>query len=256
MLSLNFLEKNYKRYNMPEFLHPDPLEFVLKYSKQSDMETAGLIASSLAYGNVKQILKSVEAVLSVMGRSPAQFLLRTGDGDIKNAFCGFRHRFTAGNELCLFLINLKNVFKRHGSVEKLFLKTYCHADATIEETIYRFARAINPKNAAATLVPDPDKKSSFKRLNLFLRWMVRKDSVDPGVWTGIPPSKLIVPLDTHMHKTAVQLGLTSRKDAGMRTALEITAGFAAINPRDPVKYDFALTRIGILKIKNGGIYVP
>ena len=105
---------------------------------------------------------------------------------------------------------------------------------------------------APTRTPRPEKKSSFKRLTLFLRWMIRRDEVDPGVWKRFPPAKLIVPLDPHMHRIARRLGLTARQDTSMKTALEITAGFRRVNPEDPVKYDFSLTRTGILKLPGAG----
>jgi len=115
----------------------------------------------------------------------------------------------------------------------------------VEEALYRFINSFNSRGCAPTLTPRPEHKSSFKRVNLFLRWMARKDAVDPGVWTGVSPSKLIIPLDTHMRQVSMSMGITRRKDTSMKTAVEITAYFSRIEPKDPVKYDFALTRAGI-----------
>ena len=242
------LEAAYARFNHSEFIHPDPLEFVYRYKMPGDREAAGFIAAALAYGNVTQILKSVEKVLSPMGTSPVSWLLKTPPDKITGAFGAFKHRFTTGRELAVFLINMKTVLKKHRTLENLFLKHYRPAEETLAGAIYAFVNDFNLKACAPTLTPCPEKKSSFKRLNLFLRWMIRHDAVDPGVWNNVPPSKLIIPLDTHMFQAAKKMGLTARKDTSMKTALEITAAFRKVSPLDPVRYDFSLTRTGILKI--------
>lgn len=242
----SFFEKVYRKYNKRKFIHPDPLEFVYKYNLPQDREVAGFIASSLAYGNVKQILKSVSYVLNVLGPSPADFLLRTKSDRILQAFCLFKHRFTTGHEIADFLINIRKILKEDGSIEKYFLKGYNPSSINLENAIYSLARRFNA-TPTPTLMPNPDKKSPFKRLNLFLRWMIRKDAVDPGVWKKISPSKLIIPLDTHMFQIARKLGITTRKRPDMKTAIEITDFFRKVSPDDPVKYDFALTRTGINK---------
>lgn len=231
--------------NRPEFIHPDPLELVRRYKARADREVAGFIAACLAYGNVTQILASVEKVLSPMGTSPASWLKSSAPGAINRALPGFKHRFTTGAEMALFLRNVKRTLEKHGSLEALFLKGFDAADATVETALYKFIDAFNSAGCAPSLTPCTALKSSFKRMNLYLRWMVRSDAVDPGVWKGVSPSKLIIPLDTHMRRVAMSLGMTKRKDTSMRTASEITAFFRKISPDDPVKYDFALTRAGI-----------
>lgn len=241
----DFLEEVYLRLNRPEFIHPDPLEFVWRYRSGADREIAGLIAACLAYGNVTQILKSVEKVLSPMGTSPAAWLKAAAPAGIKKTFASFKHRFTTGAELAVFLLNIKHALESHGSLEKLFLKGYDKDEATVENAIYKFVDNFNALGCAPSLTPCPEHKSSFKRVNLYLRWMVRKDSVDPGAWTGISPSKLLIPLDTHMRQVSMGMGITKRKDTSMKTAAEITAYFRKIEPSDPVKYDFSLTRAGI-----------
>lgn len=239
------LEAAYARFNKREFIHPDPLEFVYRYKAPVDREAAGFIAAALAYGNVTQILKSVEKVLTPMGPSPGRWLLKTSPEDITGTFLAFKHRFTTGRELALFLINIKSALEKHRSLENCFLKHYRPAEETLAGAIYTFVNDFNLKACAPTLIPCPEKKSSFKRLNLFLRWMVRRDAVDPGVWEKVSPAKLIIPLDTHMFQAAGKMGLTARKDTSMKTALEITAAFREVSPLDPVRYDFALTRAGI-----------
>jgi uncharacterized protein (TIGR02757 family) len=239
------LEAAYARFNHSKFIHPDPLEFVYRYKAPEDREAAGFIAAALAYGNVKQILKSVEKVLGPMGSSPVRWLLKTSPDEIAGEFASFKHRFTTGRELAVFLINTKIVLEKHRSLENCFLKHYRPAEETLAGAIYSFVNDFNRKVRAPTLTPSPEKKSSFKRLNLFLRWMVRHDAVDPGVWKKVSPSKLIIPLDTHMFQVSKKMGLTVRNDASMKTALEITAAFRKISPLDPVRYDFSLTRAGI-----------
>jgi uncharacterized protein (TIGR02757 family) len=243
--TLDFLEKTYREMNRAEFIHPDPLEFVWRYKSATDREVVGLIAACLAYGNVNQILKSVEKVLAPMGKSPAAWLRNTPPAEIKKALLKFKHRFTTGAEMAVFLLNIKRALEKYGSLEKLFLAGYREGEPTVEEALYRFINAFNSQACAPTLTPCPEHKSSFKRINLFLRWMVRKDAVDPGVWTGVSPAKLLIPLDTHMRQVSMKMGLTKRKDTSMKTAVEITAFFSGVAPEDPVKYDFALTRAGI-----------
>jgi uncharacterized protein (TIGR02757 family) len=240
-----FLEKTYRAMNRPEYIHPDPLEFVWRYKSAGDREVVGLIAACLAYGNVNQILKSVEKVLAPMGKSPAAWLKRTPPAEIRKGLAKFKHRFTTGAEMAVFLLNIKHALERHGSLEALFLAGYDEKEPTVEKALYRFIDAFNCRACAPTLTPCTALKSSFKRVNLFLRWMVRKDAVDPGVWTGVSPSKLLIPLDTHMRQVSMNMGITRRKDTSMKTAAEITAYFGGLTPEDPVKYDFALTRAGI-----------
>ena len=239
------LEDSYKKFNRAEFIHPDPLEFVYRYNTPGDREAAGFIAAALAYGNVTQILKSVEKVLAPMGASPARWLLKTPPEKIIPAYSSFKHRFTTGRELAVFLINIKAVLEKHRSLENCFLKHYRPEEETLADAIYAFVNDFNLKACAPTLTPCPEKKSSFKRLNLFLRWMVRDDEVDPGVWKKVSPAKLIIPLDTPMFQVAKKMGLTGRNDTSMKTALEITAAFRKVSPLDPVRYDFSLTRAGI-----------
>ncbi len=240
-----YFERVYDEFNKPEFIHPDPLEFVGRYKAPSDREVAGLVAACLAYGKVGQILASVEKVLAPMGGSPAAWLKRADRAALKKTYAGFKHRFTTGAEMAVFTANIGKALRENGSLEALFLKGYRPVEPTVEEALYCFVDAFNALGCAPSLTPCPEHKSSFKRVNLYLRWMVRKDAVDPGVWKGVSPSKLIVPLDTHMRQVAMGLGMTRRKDTSMKTAAEITAFFRKIEPADPVKYDFALTRAGI-----------
>jgi uncharacterized protein (TIGR02757 family) len=246
------LELVYQRYNRLEFVHPDPLECLYQYENVCDREIAGLIASSLAYGRVVQILKSVSAVLERMMPSPSAFLRQASRKGLERTFAEFKHRFTTGEQLGALLFGIKNVVEGYGSLYTCFLAGLEDDHATVLPALHVFTNELAARSHGPLghLVPCPERGSACKRLNLFLRWMVRRDAVDPGGWEGVPVSKLIVPVDTHMHRVSLLLGLTRRKQADMRTAIEITDGFRAIAPEDPVKYDFALTRFGIRRDAN------
>ena len=241
------LEEIHGKYNRREFVHPDPLEFLYRYDSIDDREIVALMASVLAYGRVLLILRSVDTVLTAMGTSPASFVAESSTRTLLRAFPGFKHRFTTGEELGALLVGVKRALEEHGSLNFCFKQGMGRRDNTVVPALCLFTSELTGKAGRSCdfLLPDPANGSACKRLNLFLRWMVRHDDVDPGGWTGVPRSKLVVPLDTHMYKVGRAVGFTSRKSADLRTALEITEGFKRIVPRDPVRYDFSLTRLGI-----------
>ncbi|MFH1130028.1 MAG: TIGR02757 family protein [Pseudomonadota bacterium] len=240
------LEKLYAKYNQRKYVHPDPLEFLYNYEKLRDREIVALVASSLAYGRVVQILRSVSFVLDKM-KSPTQFLAKHSAKDLRKIFFGFKHRFTTGDQLAAMLFAAKRMIGHHGSLGGCFVSKMKGKDETVVFALNEFCKELVELSGAncGNLIPDVSKGSACKRMNLFLRWMVRKDNVDPGGWDEMPRSKLIVPLDTHMYKIGRALGFTVRKNADMRTAIEVTKGFAEFSPDDPVRYDFSLTRLGI-----------
>ena len=246
-ISKGKLEALYHRYNQREFVDPDPLQFLYYHEGLCDREVAAFVASSLAYGRVAQILKSVSFVLERMRPSPSIFLKNACLEAIGKTFAGFKHRFTTAEKLCAMLVAIKEILERHGSLHVCFSAGLKDDDQTILPALCAFTRELTGKTSGRLdhLVPSPVGGSACKRLNLFLRWMVRQDEVDPGGWDNVPQSKLIVPVDTHMHRICLHLGLTTRKQANMATALEITEGFRALAPDDPVRYDFSLTRLGI-----------
>lgn len=240
-----FLEDIYLRYNRREFVHPDPLEFLYKYENPHDREIVGFLASSLAYGRVSQILKSVHAVLEPMGSSPRVFVEKTSTIRLMDIYGNFKHRFTTGIELVSVIDGIKNVLLEYGTLNQAFVK--CLTDNPFLEALTGFSRLVKCQCSLPniSMVPSPEKESACKRLCLYLRWMVREDEVDPGGWKGVDKSMLLVPLDTHMFNISKKLGFTSRNQANMKTAQEITDVFKKVKFNDPVKYDFCLTRFGI-----------
>jgi uncharacterized protein (TIGR02757 family) len=240
------LEKLYEKYNDKKYIHPDPLEFLYNYESNLDREVVGLVASSLAYGRVTQILKSVTLVLEKFSPYPASVLEGASIQTLKKVFTSFKHRFTTGEELAVFLFNIGRILKKYGSINSCFIAGFDESKEMLS-SILNFIKELRAGECSCynSLVPIPSGKCAYKRMNLYLRWMIRKDEVDPGVWDNISPSKLIIPLDTHMHRISLSYKLTERKQADFNTALEITRAFKKFSPGDPVKYDFALTRLGI-----------
>ncbi len=238
------LDKLYNRFNKQEYISPDPLEFVYKYDEVRDKEVVGMIASSLAFGNLKQILKNLDRVFTMMQPSPYLYVKNTTKEKMQEDFKDFKHRMATGNELARLIGNMKDIIEKYGSLYDCFMKGYSPKDETILNPLLTFAKHLKTSDAdfVRILVPNPDKMSGFKKLNLFLRWFIRKDDVDLGLWKGISPSQLIMPVDIHIHNFGYYFGFTNRKQTDMKTALEITSVFRQINPEDPVKYDFSVTR--------------
>ncbi|HDM10049.1 MAG: TIGR02757 family protein [Deltaproteobacteria bacterium] len=241
-----WLDAIYHKYNHPRWIHPDPLEFVHRYGNHLDQEVVGLIASSLAYGRVTLILSSVESILQPMGISPRDFVLATDEHLWSTLYRDFKHRFTTVDHLIGLLRGVKKALSRYGTLGECFSLHMDKANPSIIHALGGFVRDLrNGETCYNSLLPLPEKGSACKRLHLFLRWMIRRDSVDPGPWEGISPSVLVIPLDTHMYRICSTLGMTSRKSADQKCAMEITEYFRNICPEDPVKYDFCLSRLGI-----------
>jgi len=236
-------EAIYANYNRRELVHPDPLEFLYRFDRVEDREIAALVASSLAYGRVGIILKSVAAVLGAMGQSPRAFVENGSESEWRERFAGFRHRFTGGDDVAALLGGIKRVLGEQPSLGA-YLAAARKTRGTLEGALDALIETLEGgrKN---TLLCRPALGSACKRHFLMLRWMVRHDEVDPGGWQALSPAELLVPLDVHMYAVCKALRFTRRNSADLKTAREITAVFAAMRPDDPVCYDFALTRFGI-----------
>jgi len=241
------LDRLYRDLTRRKYVHPDPLQFLYGYRRTSDREVVALVASSLAYGRVKQILASVSVVLDILGPRPAAYLPAAVPQRLRRALRGFRHRFNTGQHVAAMLLGARRVIRESGSLGACFGGGVKSEDETVLPAMQAFVGRITEaaEGDCGHLLPDPARGSACKRLNLMLRWLVRSDEVDPGGWASVGPERLIVPLDTHMHKIALRLGMTGRKSADGHTALEVTKAFRQIAPGDPVRYDFALTRLGI-----------
>ncbi len=259
-MTKGLLEKLYARYNHRSFVPPDPLQFAYRYSDRRDVEIAAFLASALAYGRVRQIERSLTQLFDRMENSPYEFTARF-DGRARAGLRTFKHRFTTGDDIADLLVRFRCVFAEYGDLESFFLEGWHAGDTTVLPALSRFCATLyrmqvdTPGGCAAPglsyLLADPSRGSASKRLHLFLRWMVRRDEVDLGLWTRVDPAQLIVPLDVHMGRLCRILGLHDDKTITLSTARKVTAGFARLEPGDPVKYDFALSRIGILEDCTG-----
>lgn len=240
------LEDLYARYNRREYVHPDPLEFLYAYDDLRDREIVGLVAAALALGRVASILRSVRRALDRLGPHPAALLEGVSAGGLRRMFADFKHRFITGEDVAALLWGARGVARRHGSLQACFAAAMGPRDETVVPALGAFVdELVAAGGRRSRALAHPCRGSACKRLNLYLRWMVRSDAVDPGGWLGMPASRLVIPLDTHMHCIGLALGLTARRQANLAAALDMTAAFREIVPGDPVRYDFALTRLGI-----------
>lgn len=258
------LERLYATYNH-SFLKSDPLWFVHRFKDNRDREICGLIASGLAYGNVEGIKRSIERVLGIMGWEPFAFTARFNPARHKKAFLNFKHRFTSGEDIMCLLYFARQMVDGCGSIGGFFMRGYSPEDENVKNPLSSFSeRALSldsgriygakklPLRAGVRfLFPSPANGSPCKRLNLYLRWMVRKDSLDFGIWKGIGPDKLVIPLDTHVARISKYIGLTERRTADWKMAEEITENLKRLDPGDPVRYDFSISRLGIVKDCRG-----
>jgi uncharacterized protein (TIGR02757 family) len=229
----------------------DPVSFVHRYEGAADREVVALVASSLAFGNVVAIRAKVAIVLEALGPSPARTIDREGRAALSARLRGFRHRVWKGADVSAMLANAGAVRRAHGSLGARFATLVAgegEGDLAFLEALARLADDLRGPRASRGLrhlVPDPRAGSACKRLLLWLRWMCRRaDGVDLGTWS-VPPSRLVIPVDVHVHRIARNLDLTRRKDASMKTAAEITSALRRFDPRDPVRYDFAICHLGV-----------
>ncbi len=256
----NILERLYSRYNHRNLIKPDPLQFVYNYSDRRNMEIAGLLSAALAYGRVEQIQNSLTKLFELIGENPYEFVLDFNKTK-RNKLQNFKHRFNTGNDIADLLELLKKILKEYGSIEKYFLHGYENSHENIIPALSAFCDSLlkihslenNKKinRGLEYLLVSPTRGSACKRMNLFLRWMVRDDEVDTGIWKSIDKAKLIVPIDVHMGRLCRFLGFHNKNTISLKTAIEITRHFVEIEPIDPVKYDFALSRIGIVENCTG-----
>ena len=251
------LDRLYDTFNHSESA-VDPIDVVRRYAAPADREVVAFCASALAFGRVASVLAALESLLAVLGNHPAAVVRDfdpARDGDRLRPLV---HRWIRGVDLAALMWILRRMLVDAGSIEGYFLEGHSASDTDVGPALTRFtnrARAIDVeavygghagRRGVAYFFPRPDAGSASKRLNLFLRWMVRRDAVDLGVWSGLRPSTLIVPLDTHVIRVGRCLGLTRYRSPGWRMATDITASLRRLDPDDPVRYDFSMCHLGMM----------
>lgn len=243
-----------------EHLANDPLSFCHRYDDPLDQEVVGLIASSFAYGNVKIIKKNLAQIFQPMGASPRRFVESFEPEAGARIFAGFKHRFNDARDLCALLFACRIMLREAGSIEKWFLRFHDQRRDDLTETLSGFSEAVKRLDLSPVFhcdgipegsyfpffFPSPASGSACKRLCMYLRWMVRPaDGIDLGIWHGITPDKLVIPVDAHIQRICRFLGFTTRRQADWRMACEITRSLRKLDPADPVKYDFSICHLGI-----------
>ncbi len=246
------LERLYREFDYASRVDRDAIQFPLRYDDSRDRELVGLLTACLAYGRVDLFGRALDGVLAAMGPSPAAFVLGFDPGRDAAVFADFRYRFNRPRDLAAFCVAAGRVLERHGTLEKCFLAGDPDPGGPIGPALERFVRAFREADLGAVfprrrlsrgyrhLFPLPSDGGPCKRLHLFLRWMVRREPPDFGLWTSVAAARLLVPVDTHVENMSRAIGLTRRRSRTWRMAEEITARLAAIDPADPVKFDFAL----------------
>jgi uncharacterized protein (TIGR02757 family) len=251
------LDDHYNSFDRTK-LEPDPLQFLYLFKDEKDIELIGLIASVFAYGNVRQIENTLNKIVMILGYKPYTFIKNYSVIKDENKLHSIKHRFYTEDDIKKLFFILNKEIKKYDSLKRIFLLGFNQSDKNLKNAIANFSShflnsffksGIKVSRGIKFMFPLPEKGSACKRMNLFLRWMVRKDKLDFGFWKAIPTSKLVIPVDTHVARICKSLKLTKRKNVSWEMAEEITKNLKKYDPNDPVKYDFAICHIGIRKMK-------
>ncbi|MBI4685325.1 MAG: TIGR02757 family protein [Nitrospirae bacterium] len=256
------LDRFYSEYDFRDRILHDPIEFPHRYKRVEDIEVTSFLASCFAYGRVDLFRQVIEKIIEKMGCSPYEFLSGFRPKRHGKLFSGIRYRFNRNEDIVCLLNSICHLLKRYGSVEQAFKSFYEDEHNNTGNALTGFVdyllsidtrevygRNIRP-DGLVQFFPFPVKGSACKRMNLFLRWMIRDRDIDFGIWKGIPKSKLIIPLDTHIARISRCLGFTFRRSDDWKTAVEITDSLKKLDPEDPLKYDFAICHYGITGLCN------
>jgi len=245
-----FLEEKVEEFNRPGFIENDPISIPHLFTKKQDIEISGFWAAILSWGQRKTIINKCHELFNSMDMAPHDFILNHEDKDLKR-FLTFKHRTFNSTDALYFIDFFRRYYSKSDSLENAFSQFLSPTDVTIESALIGFHKLFIDSD----IFPDrtkkhiatPERNSACKRINMFLRWMVRKDSkgVDFGIWSTIIPGQLVAPCDVHVDRVARKLGLITRKQTDWKTALELTASLRKFDPADPVKYDFALFGLGV-----------
>lgn len=242
-----FLDEKVILYNNPDFITDDPVQIPHLYSLKEDIEIAGFLSATIAWGNRKMIIKNAHKMMDLMGNSPYDFVLNHSENNLEN-LNDFVHRTFNGVDFMTFVKSLKNIYTNHGGLEAIFATN----EYSVQQRISNFKKVffeIEHPSRTEKHISDPLKGSAAKRINMYLRWMVRQDNagVDLGIWKSINPSELSCPLDVHSGNMARKLGILTRKQNDGKALLELDTALRDFDPTDPVKYDFALFGLGAIE---------
>ncbi len=244
----SFLDSKVAQYNRPEFIENDPVSIPHLFTKKQDIEIMGFWAATLAWGQRVTIINKCKELIGLMDDAPYDFIMNHEEPDLKKLL-RFKHRTFNDMDTLYFISFFRHHYENHDSLEDAFVPS--NNVNGVEESLNHFRKYFFslPDHPRRTMkhVSSPSQKSTCKRLNMFLRWMVRKDDcgVDFGIWNKIKPSELIMPCDLHVDRVSRKLNLITRKQTDWQTAVELTDRLKEFDPRDPVKYDFALFGLGI-----------
>ncbi|MGB7784873.1 MAG: TIGR02757 family protein [Salinimicrobium sp.] len=244
-----FLDFKVEQYNTPEFIDTDPVQIPHRFSRKEDIEISGFLTSIISWGNRKSILKNAGSMMEMLDQSPYDFVMEHSEEDLERLE-NFVHRTFNGTDLTYFIQALRNIYTNHGGLESIFSKH--SSDSSLQPAIHQFKKVffeLPHPSRTQKHVSDPLKNSAAKRINMYLRWMVREDAgdVDFGIWKSISPAKLSCPLDVHSGNVARKLGLLKRKQNDAKALQELDDNLRKLDPQDPVKYDYALFGLGVFE---------
>ncbi|MGC1391380.1 MAG: TIGR02757 family protein [Bacteroidales bacterium] len=244
-----FLDEKVELYNRPSFIESDPISIPHQFSKKQDIEIAGFLAATIAWGNRKMILRNANRMMELLDDSPYEFIMFSSEEEMETVG-SFVHRTFNSVDLIYFLKALRHIYRNHGGLETIF--NTCQTSDSLQPAIHEFHKIffeLPHEKRTERHVSDPLKGSAAKKLNMYLRWMVRKDNrgVDFGIWDSISPSVLSCPLDVHSGNVARKLGLITRNQNDSKAAFELDMNLREMDINDPVKYDFALFGLGVFE---------
>ena len=245
----SFLDEKVALYNHPKFIESDPIQIPHSYTLKEDIEIAGFLTATIAWGNRKMIIQNAHKMMALMGNTPFDFVMSHTENDLERLE-SFVHRTFNSVDLTTFIKGLQHLYKNHDGLENVFVRH--QEDHSLQQSIHEFKKLffeINHPNRTQKHISDPLNNSAAKRINMYLRWMIRQDNngVDLGIWKNISPAKLSCPLDVHSGNVARKLGLLTRKQNDGKALSELDANLRLFDANDPVKYDFALFGLGVFE---------